>query len=132
MFFFHITFYFFPGDVTIFILAIGTGFAYGGYFASIPTLVSLFFGVLHFGANFGLVIIAPALGAFGYGEMFGILYETQKEEGSTQCYGNACFRLSFFISSILSFVAAGLAVWLAIRRKKIAVRHKKSEKIENN
>jgi MFS family permease len=61
----------------LYVLAGGTGFAYGGCFQSVPTLISLFFGMTHFGANFGASLVAPAIGTFSFGYMAGALYETQ-------------------------------------------------------
>jgi MFS family permease len=74
---FHLIFFIHPGNPTLYVLAVGTGLAYGGSFASVPTLISLLFGSKHFGANFGVSLLAPALGTFIFGYTAGVIYDDQ-------------------------------------------------------
>jgi len=113
-------FFLFPGEATIILLAIGTGVAYGGFFGTVPTLMSLFFGTKHFGANYGFVLIAPALGTAGFGFMAGQLYQLQiEDEDSVQCYGESCYKTTFLITAIATALSAVLSVLLTMHRRKL-------------
>jgi len=115
----HALFFFFPSKGTIFLLAAGTGLAYGGFFATTPTIVSLFFGVLHFGANYGLVLISPGLlfVSKNFVDLKCFFFFCNEAIGAFA--GNSCTQTSFFISSVLCVLSAALSFFLVYRRKRL-------------
>jgi MFS family permease len=80
------------------------GIAYGGTFCILPTLVSEVFGIAHFGANFGFIGTAPALGSYLFNTLLGgklldhfevydrICVGSNKKHCQSHCYGDNCFR----------------------------------------
>ncbi|KNC52090.1 uncharacterized protein AMSG_00918 [Thecamonas trahens ATCC 50062] len=93
---------------------IGSGLAFGGMFNTIPTLVGELFGLDHYGANWGTVVLAPALGAISFGTLFGALFDASAGDGGV-CRGTHCFAPALYIAAAACSVAAGLG-WILDRR----------------
>jgi len=88
------------------------GLAYGGTFAVIPTLISEFFGLKHFGANYGFIGIAPAVGS----ELLSTLLAGQLNDHFKQssyfvigkdrhCLGRDCYRYAIISNFFLCLLA---------------------------
>ncbi|KAI8608635.1 major facilitator superfamily domain-containing protein [Chytriomyces sp. MP71] len=76
-------------------LALGVG--YGAIFSSAPAIVSRWFGVEQFGANWGWFQWAPAMGGQLCNLVFGMLLDRAKR-GEVQCRaGVACFGDAFSV-----------------------------------
>ncbi|KAF9572988.1 hypothetical protein BGW38_008470, partial [Lunasporangiospora selenospora] len=64
------------------------GLGYGSVFGVAPTIVSEWFGVSHFGTNWGWISIAPALGGQVFSLIFGYLYDREAQhEHTLECFG---------------------------------------------
>jgi len=103
------------------------GLAYGGMFCVLPTITSEFFGLAHFGANWGFAGVAPAVGS----ELFSVLLAgrlndkfekeayvniTQNGNTSLHCLGPNCYRWTFFVTAGICLWSAILALVLKCRR----------------
>jgi len=113
----HLLFFVFPSDYLLPVLAIGTGISYGGYFATVPTLISLFFGVKHFGSNLSFSMLSPAAGTFAFGYLAGYFYDLQLDEDSTKCTGNSCFSMAFLLTAVCTCIGGLISLYLSYRRK---------------
>jgi len=113
----------------IYVGVIVLGLAYGGTFCLIPTLISDLFGLKHFGANYGLLGVAPALGstlinavlAGGLNQLFGdsssVCILNDYGNCTYYCIGPDCYQFTFFITSALCLIALALSCLLRSKRK---------------
>ena len=106
------------------------GFGYGQVFALSPVILIEEFGTQNFGASWGLLGIAPALGALMANSIAGALNDKFVQDGAVQvvavhsdaavshCVGLACYLYTFItcIGSLL--VAAGSNAWLWRRKQR--------------
>lgn len=105
--------------------SIGAG--YGAVFCLAPTVVSVVWGTRNFGTNWGIISMAPALGAVVYGCMFAGEYDTGAGAGAGAdagaCYGWVCVRYSFsaMAASVVLAVAGWGWVWRAWNRAGVVV-----------
>lgn len=97
------------------VFVLTAGIAFGGLFNTIPCLVGELYGLKHYGANWGIMILAPALGAVGYSLLAGRLYDGHASGASKSCVGRGCFALAFFIAGVSAALAALLSL-VAARR----------------
>jgi len=111
----HLLFFLFPSIVMSFVMVVGTGIAYGGIFATAPTLVSIFFGIAHFGANYGVCLLAPAMGSFGFGYLSGAIYEHHADDDG-DCTGHSCYSLTFAITAAACATSMLVGFYLTKRR----------------
>ena len=96
-----------------------TGWFYGALFWSMPTVTIDVFGPKHFGANRGLVGLAPALGGYLMStKIAGAVYQYSAvfDEGWKCTSGRVCYAQAFFINTIL-VVIAYCSVLLLCRRR---------------
>jgi len=106
------------------------GIAYGGTFALVPTLTSELFGLKHFGANFGFVGLAPAVGSECISVLLaGKLNDTFKRDNyitivaeggisNTHCLGRVCYRYTLFVTLGLCCLAIVASFFLTLRQRK--------------
>ncbi|KAF9348350.1 hypothetical protein BGX34_002528 [Mortierella sp. NVP85] len=93
------------------------GLGYGSVFA--PTIVSEWFGVSHFGANWGWISIGNAVGGQFFNLIFGSLYDREAQhEHTLECFGPQCFHTSFVLASISSFIGVAVLAYLTIRTRR--------------
>jgi len=90
---------------------VALGISYGGLFCIVPIIISERYGLQHFGANWGLMGVAPAIGALCIATyLAGGLADKFKEdaqiciiESSTQtacqCLGNECYEYTYLITT---------------------------------
>ncbi|KAI9787090.1 MAG: putative monocarboxylate transporter mch1 [Geoglossum umbratile] len=106
---------------------IGSG--YGAAFSLTPVIISVVWGVENFGTNWGIVAMAPALGATVYSVIYSWFYQRAVKgvppgpgalgyggpaEGMVKdilCYGKECYAGTFWIMSASVWVACGLWIW---------------------
>jgi len=104
------------------------GISYGGVYCATPTLTLEMFGPKYFGATYGLVGVAPALGSVvlsvlmagkfnDYYKKNGEFFTVDKEGNTTgHCNGLDCYRYSFIVTTVYCFVSFLLSIWLWRRR----------------
>lgn len=80
------------------------GFAYGAIFTLFPTMVARVWGVTHFGTNWGIFILGPAVGSVVYGLIFASVYDHAKSGNA--CFGRACYEGTFIITGTSLVIAA--------------------------
>ena len=96
-----------------------TGWFYGALFWSMPTVTIDLFGPKHFGANRGLVGLAPALGGYLMStKIAGAVYQYSAvfDEGWKCTSGRVCYAQAFFINTILVVIAYCSILVLCRRR----------------
>ena len=100
----------------IFVACCLCGFAYGGFWALNPTMVSELFGNKHFGANYQLLGLAPATASYAMSAgITASLYSAHTDPGcpgAQVCVGTACFLTSFLVMT--GFAAFGLLLSLVL------------------
>lgn len=105
--------YYFAGTIPMLFGAVVLhGLAYGGAFALVPTLTVEIFGMKYFGANYGFIGIAPAVGSELVATLLaGKLNDYYKETyyitigKDTHCFGSVCFRYTLFVTFGLCLTA---------------------------
>lgn len=96
------------------------GFFYGASWCLQPVLTSEIFGLKHFGANYCLVALAPAIGSFVIStELTSFLYERNVPEGETKCLGKICFQMTFFIIAAMCALCSILSIILYFRTRRL-------------
>ncbi|SCV69026.1 BQ2448_2046 [Microbotryum intermedium] len=122
------------------------GFAYGSMAGSTPVLCIDWFGLASFSTNLGLLGTSPAIFGNVLNLLFGAIYDSHSrpaapilphaseagasaealsEAAGPLCsLGQACFHEAFQITTGLSCLALGLAIWMGVRRDRL-VREKR-------
>ena len=108
---------------------IAIGLAYGGHFCLVPTMTSELFGIPHFGANWGFLGLAPALGSFLFSQTLagrladffrssGQICVKVKQGGSctNQCWGPQCFEYTYLTTTGVCALCLICAVVLLVRQ----------------
>ncbi|KAJ2464716.1 hypothetical protein GGI03_003070, partial [Coemansia sp. RSA 2337] len=94
-----------------------TGLSYGFLFGVMPTLVSVWFGTKHFGANWGMTTVFIGFSGQGLGAFFGYIYDSNMpDQDPSKCKGGACYRDAFVLSMGVSMLGLLAAIVLARRR----------------
>ncbi|KAL4421540.1 hypothetical protein ABPG75_010831 [Micractinium tetrahymenae] len=97
------------------------GFAYGGHWALLPTLVSELFGLRRFAANLALVMMAPSVGSVALSMALTIWFYRRALErhggGGHTCVGQDCFRPTFLVLSALGLAAVACGAVLHRRQR---------------
>eukprot|EP00039_Didymoeca_costata_P002473 m.60439 g.60439 ORF g.60439 m.60439 type:complete len:509 (-) comp11321_c0_seq1:53-1579(-) len=100
-----------PSQILITTILVAVNF--GGMFAIAPVITAETFGYKHFGTNWGMVIIAPAIGSLSLGRLYGAIYDSNVE-GSCGCTGAHCFKTTFIVATILLIFgccSSGMLAW---------------------
>lgn len=111
-----------PSSILALMLTTGcaiTGWFYGALFWSMPTVTIDVFGSKHFGANRGLVGLAPAVGGYLMStKIAGAVYQYSAvyDEGWKCTAGRVCYANAFFINTILVLIGYVSVILLAKRR----------------
>ncbi|KAJ1540257.1 hypothetical protein HK405_011539 [Cladochytrium tenue] len=106
---------------TLTVCTVLLGLGYGATFGVCPTVVSLFFGLDGFGANWGWFQWGPALGGQLFNVLFGVVMDI--EHGDTvSCDGRACYAPAFFAAGCAAAVSAFALAALQARRSRRAKR----------
>jgi hypothetical protein len=84
--------------------SIVNGFAYGAIFTLYPTMVACVWGVTHFGTNWGIFILGPAVGSVVYGVLFASVYDRAKS--GPACISRSCYEDTFLITGTSIIVAS--------------------------
>eukprot|EP01104_Vermistella_antarctica_P010696 TRINITY_DN2870_c0_g1_i2.p1 TRINITY_DN2870_c0_g1~~TRINITY_DN2870_c0_g1_i2.p1 ORF type:complete len:558 (-),score=104.92 TRINITY_DN2870_c0_g1_i2:70-1743(-) len=117
----------FGNVTTLYGAVIALGLSYGGIFFSLPCLTSELFGLKSFGANFGLMGLAPAMGSEILSQFVaGYINDYFLKEASigitvygvtnSHCLGSSCYRYTFLGTGALCVIGFVLALWLRIRQ----------------
>ncbi|KAJ2610213.1 hypothetical protein H4S08_003712 [Coemansia sp. RSA 1365] len=94
-----------------------TGLSYGFVFGFVPTLVSIWFGTLHFGSNWGLASAFIGFSGQGLGAFFGHIYDRNlPDQDPTKCIKGECYHDAFRLSLVVALLGLCAAVVLARRR----------------
>eukprot|EP01119_Soliformovum_irregulare_P025222 TRINITY_DN9284_c0_g1_i1.p1 TRINITY_DN9284_c0_g1~~TRINITY_DN9284_c0_g1_i1.p1 ORF type:complete len:386 (+),score=103.61 TRINITY_DN9284_c0_g1_i1:71-1228(+) len=107
---------------SLYISTIFTGLAYGGFFTTSVTILSILFGTKFFSMNNSFLSLAPAGGGLAFGFIAGILYD--KSDGSHMegdevvCSGRGCFGNSLIITSVMCILSIAGSIVLRHRIKK--------------
>lgn len=105
------------------------GAGYGAAFSLVPIVISVVWGVENFGTNWGIVAMMPAGGAFFWGVVYSLVYESGakgSDSGEGLCYGAKCYTPTFWGMAASVWVAMALWAWAwagpqGWRRKGVAV-----------
>eukprot|EP01121_Diplochlamys_sp_Union-15-3_P020437 TRINITY_DN7977_c0_g1_i1.p1 TRINITY_DN7977_c0_g1~~TRINITY_DN7977_c0_g1_i1.p1 ORF type:complete len:279 (-),score=25.05 TRINITY_DN7977_c0_g1_i1:4-840(-) len=105
------------------------GLSYGGVFCMVPILTSELFGLVHFGANWGVIGVAPAVGS----ELLNVLLAgklndhyaksswvnvTTTTNFTKYCLGSHCYQYTFYICGAVSAFTIILSFILKLRNSK--------------
>ena len=88
----------------------------GVMFATIPPTIAALFGMKHFARNFGLLLGIQSVFVLVTDQLFGVFYEMAiPDGGETDCYGLQCYKYSYAVGSLGSFISAVLMTVLCYR-----------------
>jgi MFS family permease len=110
--------YFAAADGAVWVIDIFTAGIYATSFSIVATQVSLYFGVDNYGFNMGIMSLAPAFAGMTFTSLSSTFTVDHIEEGETQCFGDACFTESFWLSSV--FYAIGMITCVFMIKRDIA------------
>lgn len=85
--------------ITLISLIIGGG--YGLLNGTYPAIIADDFGVAAFSTAWGLICSGSIIILFSLDKYFGIIYDSQSDEGAVCLKGNNCYRAAFEVSAIL-------------------------------
>jgi MFS family permease len=114
----------FPTFAVLLVGTVGSTVAYGAFWAGFNYLLSAYFGDKYLGQNLGAIALGAGASSLILNVIAGRIYDSQTSPGegeSHQCYGEMCYRYTFFITAAMSIAAAVLVVGMSIqegRRKK--------------
>eukprot|EP00934_Nitzschia_sp_Nitz4_P006611 Nitzschia sp. Nitz4//scaffold25_size161228//141701//143197//NITZ4_002454-RA/size161228-processed-gene-0.198-mRNA-1//-1//CDS//3329544658//6601//frame0 len=86
--------------------------SYGGAWVLIIGILADFFGKEHFGKDYGLIAMGPALSGMFFNTLSAKLYEHHADPDTGTCVGANCYGHSFFLAA-LSAVVGYLILWWA-------------------
>ena len=90
-------------DIVVVIFTVLVQFvALGIFMVMIPMIMCDWYGVTHYASIWGAVMVLVGSGNLGMSYLMGALYDSKITDGSNVCYGLKCFRITFFISTLLS------------------------------
>jgi hypothetical protein len=92
------------------------GFGYGAIFASLPPIVSLYFGTGSFGTNWGWFQWAPAFGGQAANLLFGAVVDSARG-GPQGCTGAGCYARAFYLTGAGCVVSVALLAAFARIKK---------------
>lgn len=107
------------GDL-FWIVSATIGAGYGASFTLTPIIVSVVWGVENFGTNWGIITMAPALGATFWGLVYSGVYQSAADrsvgrvspiaghDADVLCYGAACYAPTFWAMAASVWAACGL------------------------
>ena len=99
---------------------IGTGLMLGSIFAMVPTYISERFGPDYFAINLSISCLAPSAGSYLLSALLASkIYEAHTRDGSTRCFGKACFQLTFIILTALCLLAFIVGLFLMYRSRRL-------------
>lgn len=109
-----------------YISSIVNGFSYGVVFTMTPTVVACVWGVKSFGTNWGMFILAPAIGSTLFGMLFAALYERASSvvpvpELDVCSRGYLCYSWTFILTACGMLLASGVTTGLWLVRWKSRV-----------
>ncbi|KAI7868951.1 major facilitator superfamily domain-containing protein [Spinellus fusiger] len=88
---------------------------YGIGFGVAPSITAEL-GIKAFAKNWGWILFAPAIGSQLFNILFGSLYDKEaKQQDSHVCYGTVCFRSTFKIAVVSSFLCLGVLTLAIVR-----------------
>ncbi|KAJ8319525.1 hypothetical protein KUTeg_002924 [Tegillarca granosa] len=100
-------------DIILFIGMLVIALSNGSIWCLIPIIISEYFGLKHFGVNWGSVLFSSAFGVLIMQKLFGFIYESNIEvEGQTMCQGQVCYTVTFIVAFALSLVCVVLYSFL--------------------
>jgi MFS family permease len=114
----------FPTFAVLLVGTVGSTVAYGAFWAGFNYLLSAYFGDKYLGQNLGAIALGAGGSSLILNVIAGRIYDSQTSPGegeSHQCYGEMCYRYTFFITAAMSIAATVLVVGMSIqegRRKK--------------
>lgn len=94
----------------LFAMALLGGFAFGGHWAVIPSLIADLFGIKHFASTYTWVQFAPAAGGYLLGTLLvGVLYEAAKAAGPSAgqhyCIGSGCYSTTWLVLTVMNVLS---------------------------
>ena len=83
---------------------------------TIPPTIAGLFGMKHFARNLGVFLAIQSLFVLGIIQLFGVFYDMAIPDGGrTDCYGLQCYKYSYTVGGLGSFISAGLLIALCYR-----------------
>lgn len=109
--------FYLDNDIVLFIGMLVIALSNGSVWCLTPIILSEYYGVKHFGVNWGSVLFSSAFGVLIIQQIFGFVYESNiKVKGQNMCQGQACFTVTFIVTFALSFVTVLLYSFLVKRK----------------
>ena len=88
----------------------------GIFMAMIPMIMCDWYGVTHYASIWGGIIALVGLANMGMSYLMGALYDSETADGSNECYGLKCFRITFILSTLFSALTSVL-LWILYKKQ---------------
>ncbi|XP_058075635.1 uncharacterized protein LOC131224087 [Magnolia sinica] len=119
----------FPTSGSLYIASVIIGFCFGAPWPLIYAIISEVFGLKYYGTLYNFGALASPLGSYIFNvKVAGLLYdrEAMKQRavvggaitGKLTCIGPKCYRLSFIIITVVTFIGSLVSLVLVIRTRK--------------
>ena len=82
--------------------------AYGACWVLIVGIISDRYGKRHFGKDYGLIALGPALSGYVFNSISAWVYERNANSGDGVCIGNQCYQASFYLTAGAALVGYAL------------------------
>lgn len=110
------------GKICLILLVVIVALAYGGSWVAVISILSDLFGKEHFGKDYGLLAMGPALSGMALNNLSARLYDQQTSEDSNVCLGSHCYRTAYILAGIAALLGlASIEILIRKRRNAIAV-----------
>eukprot|EP00048_Salpingoeca_helianthica_P003528 m.68155 g.68155 ORF g.68155 m.68155 type:complete len:593 (-) comp12755_c0_seq2:42-1820(-) len=112
----HLLLLMWPGQLLA--ASVLVGIFFGGLLSLAPVIVSDLFGFAHFGTNWGVIVIAPAVCSLAMGAVYGRIYDQHADPVCHHCAGTSCYQPVYGITSLLLALACVLSAALGFRNRR--------------
>lgn len=103
--------YFYLGKKSLLLIDVSTAFAYGCDFCIVGMLTNMYFGVNHYGLNFGFISLASAVSV----PLMTFLATKESHFPVKECYGRECYWGAILMASAVLSVGFLLCLPLTVR-----------------
>ena len=96
-----------------------TTMAYGGSYVVIVSVLTDTFGDAHFGKDYGLVCMVPALSGYAFNTLAAYFYEKYQDDDTSVCLGPLCYQTTFLLTGLFTGIVGCLALWPVARKSEL-------------
>lgn len=89
------------------------GLAYGGSWVLIIGILADRYGKMHFGKDYGLIAMGPAISGMIFNSISARIYERHADEDDGICLGGDCYQNAFLLTASAAIFGCAIAALMA-------------------